>query len=145
MPTIANVFLYDVPKINLIDGTPCSLIPCPFCRGLHRLPSDTPRIIASPCRPHSPSFEERPRPDFLALLSGGPAWRELLLLFETGGSMYDNVLLLDHLQPKTLWGEIQTVPFDPLTVPDPFAGDPHARREIAEAIEEPIKRKRKTP
>jgi len=55
--------------------------------------------------------------------------------------MYDNVLLLDHLQPKTLWSEIQTVPFDPLTVADPFAGDPDVRREIAEAVEESIKRK----
>jgi hypothetical protein len=123
MPTIANLFVFDVPHINRIEGTPCKVAPCPFCRGLHRLPSDTKSTVAAPCPPHeTATFEKRPRPDYWSLIHGGPAVRPLVLLLETGDDMTANLELLAMLQPIEVWREIQTVPDDPTTKPDPFPG-----------------------
>lgn len=136
MPTIAQMLIYEVQKINRIEETPCMIAPCGHCRGIHVFPLGTSEFVASQCPPHGPAFEGRRRPDFHSLIHGGPALRQLVLVFETEKDMRGHLEMLESLQPRELWQEIQTLDYDPTTVPNPFAGDLDAQRDMGDAFDE---------
>jgi hypothetical protein len=127
MPTIATLICYDVPRIDRIAGTPCVVVPCPFCRVVHRLPPDTTEFVKADCQPR----------DYWSLIHGGPALREVVLALETGGELKHE--LLEQIQPRELWRDFQTIPGDPTKEPNPFAGNLEAQRKMGASFEQSVK------
>ena len=139
MPTIGEIFCFYVPRSERIDGTPCNVVPCPYCRGIHLLRQDAPDIVKSQCPPHDASFEDRARPDFWQLIHGGPALRELVLLLERGEDMGAKLGLLKDLQPTEIWSAVKKAVRGPTQTPDPSAAPVAAAHQAGDALDQDVK------
>ncbi len=136
MATIALMFAFDVPRISRIEGTPCRVALCPMCKTVHRLPEGHGQIVKAECPP-DPGDPGRPRADYWSLIHAGPALREIVLAFETGGQV--SQYILGQFAPREAWWPFQTIDFDPLSMPNPLDGDLEAQREMGDAFEAVLK------
>lgn len=104
MPTIAELFSYEVPAYALPDDKPAKIVPCPYCKGFHLAPPDA-RYVKVTCTLAAK------RPDYADLIDGGPAIRPLLGAFISGKALPDNSELWE-LQPRELWREVREISGD---------------------------------
>lgn len=107
MSTIADIFVFYARQNDLIEGTPCFAIPCPFCNAIHTLPIGSGEVVEAQCRLSDPSSDLCPA-DFWTLIHAGPAPHQVIRMMQDGKGMEDCLPLLDELQPKEVWSAVRT-------------------------------------
>ena len=141
VPTVGDIFVFYARQNDLIEGTPCFAIPCPFCHAIHTLPVGSGEVVEAQCRSSDASSDRCPA-DFWTLIHAGPAPHQVMRMMQDGRGMENCLPLLDELQPKEVWGAVRTVSTDPTRTAEPT----EISKSPGEALNEiPLARRQTVP
>lgn len=103
VPRITELLAFEIPAGAAQDKKPCLIVPCPFCRGLHRFDLKS-RYIRLRCSDENA--------DLYYLVWAGEAPPALLEVFASGKSRIADPELLAVTQPRLLWDDVHVIAED---------------------------------